>query len=212
MLRFQNYPDKIFMAILTESMEMVIDQIRELLAVHRKSEAGSNILEILMPNAAGVFVPESALKTLKRLLHCHKGPGFYYLNDYHYLLLYDTLENFCILHNDMVRNAPNEYEKNKASRIAGVHIEKINFDHLIGMYFHDIDFLFDADTVINLDLDKRKMLGMHEETFGISQGLAPHPEELRIRMMNEEISELRITSQFWGPDSKVYPDLNVADG
>ncbi len=179
MLRFQNYPDRIFMAILTESMEIVIDQIRELLAVHRKNEVGTGTFESLMPNAASVFVAETALNTLKRMLHCHKGPGLYYLNDYHYLLLYDTLEHFCIFHNDMVRTAPNEFEKNKNTRIAGVHIEKINFDDLIDIYFFDIDFLMGQNVVMNLGLDMRKGLGIQDETFAISQGLAPHPEELK---------------------------------
>ncbi len=211
MLRFQNHPDNIFMAILTGSMEIMIDQIRESLAVHRKNDAGAAPLEFLMPNAAGVFVPETALTTLKKMLRYHAGPGLYYLNDYHYLLLYDTLDFFCTIHNDMVRIASNVREKNKASRIAGVHVEKINFDNLIAMYFYDTDFLLDANTMINLGLDKRKVLGVHEETFGISQGLAPHPEELRFRLVKEEIPELRVTSQFWGFNSKVYPDLSAVE-
>ena len=197
------------MAILTDSMEMMIDQIRELLAVNRKRAVGSGPLESLMPNAGRSFNSETALKTLKKMLQCHKGPGFYHLNNYHYLLLYDTLESFCEIHNDLVRTAPNDREKNKASRIAGVHVERISFDDLTAMYFYDTDFLLDADTVINLGLDKRKLLGIHEETFGISQGLAPHPEELRIRKGKEEIPELRVTSRFWGPDSRVYPDLKT---
>lgn len=38
MLRFQTPPDKILMVILTENIEMMIDQIRETLSVHRKKE------------------------------------------------------------------------------------------------------------------------------------------------------------------------------
>jgi len=111
----------------------------------------------------------------------------------------------------MVRTAPNTREKKKASRIAGVHIEKIKFDDLIAMYFYDTDFLFDADTVLQLGVDKRNVLGMHNETFGISQGLAPHTEELSIRLMDKEKSELIVQSQFWGSGSKVYPDLNAKE-
>ena len=211
MLRFQNYPDKIFMAILTAGMEMMIDQIRELLAVHRKNEEGAITLASLMPNAAGVFVPETALKTLKKMLQCHTGPGLYYLNDYHYLLLYDTLESFCNLHNDMVRIAPNAREKNRASRIAGVHIEKINFDDLVDIYYFDIDFLMDKDVVMNLGLDMRKGLGIQDETFAISQELAPHPDELAVRSETNITPVLMIQSRFWGPSSRVYPDIKLPD-
>lgn len=160
-----------------------------------------------MANAGRVFNPETALKTLKRMLHCHKGPGLYNLNDYHYLLLYDSLEYFCNIHNDMVRTAPNAREKKKASRIAGVHIERIDFDDLIGIYFFDIDFLMDEDVVMNLRLEQRKGMGIHNEAFAISQGLAPHPEELKIREEKDEKPVLSIQSRFWGPSSRVYPDL-----
>ncbi len=211
MLRFQNCPDNIFMAILTASMEMMIDQIREILAVHRKNEVGAVPLEFLMPDAAGVFMPETAMTTLKKMLQYHTGPGLYYLNDYHYLLLYDTLDYFCTIHNDMVRTAPNEREKKKASRIAGVHIEKINFDDLIDIYYFDIDFLMDKDVVMNLGHDMRKGLGIQDETFAISQELAPHPEELKIRDKEDEPSVLLVQSIFWGPSSRVYPDMDIPD-
>jgi len=113
------------MAILTNSMEVMIDQIRELQAVNQKREVGAGTLESLMPNAGRVFNSETSLKTLKTMLHCHKGPAVYRLNDYHYLLLYDTLEYFCDTRNEMLRTAPNAREKNKASRIAGVHTENL---------------------------------------------------------------------------------------
>jgi hypothetical protein len=211
MLKFQTPPDKIFMAILTGSMEIMIDQIRELQAVHRKKEIGAGALESLMAHATRVFVPETALKTLKNMLHCHAGPGLYRLNDYHYLLLYDTLEYFCDIHNDMVLTAPNAREKKKASRIAGVHIERIDFDDLIDIYFFDTDFLIDEDVVMNLGLERRKGLGIHDETFGISQGLTPHPEELKIREEKDEKPVLNIQTRYWGPFSRVYPDLEEAD-
>jgi hypothetical protein len=120
MLRFQTPPDKIFMAILTESMEMMIDQMRETLSVHREKEVDTVSLESLMPNASRVFAPETALKILKRMLHCHKGPGFYRLNDYHFLLLYDVLGYFCDIHNDMVHTTPHAEEKIRCSTSASI--------------------------------------------------------------------------------------------
>jgi hypothetical protein len=206
MLKFHTPPDKIFMAILTESMDLMINQIRELLAVHRKNDAEACDLTSLMPNAGRVFVPETALKTLKKMLHCHAGPGLYQLNDYHYLLLYDTLKDFCDVHNDMVDSASNEHEKQRVSKVGAFHIERLGFDDLIDIYFYNTHFLINEDTMMNLNGDKKQELGMHEETFGISQGMSPHPEELKIRD-EEENPVLRVESRFWRSSSKVYPDF-----
>ena len=42
---------------------------------------------------------------------CNKNQKLYYLNDYHYLLLYDTLQDFCVLQNDFVQEAKTKKEK-----------------------------------------------------------------------------------------------------
>jgi hypothetical protein len=206
MLRFQTTPDKIFMAILTESMEMMIDRIGETLAVHRKEEVGSFVLESLIPNAARVFAAETALKTLKHMLHCHKGPRLYRLNDYHFLLLYDTLEYFCDVHNDRVHSAPNEHDKERTSRVGAFHVEEIRFEGLIDIYFYGTDFLMDEGAAIDLNPEEDHGSGIYDEAFSIAQGLAPHPEELKFREIKEEIPELSITSRFWRHGSRVYPD------
>jgi hypothetical protein len=208
MLRFETPPDKIFTAILEESMSLMIDRIREIKAA--KEDAG-NELEDLMPTAGKVFGPATALKTLKRMLACHKRPGLYRLNDYHYLLLYDTLQYFCEIHNDMVKVACSMSEKQRTSRVGAFYIERINFDDLIGIYFYDTDFLMEGDTVMGLGLERRKALGLHDETFGISQGMAPHPEELKLKMQDNEKPVLIIQSRYWGPSSRVYPDLGLAE-
>jgi hypothetical protein len=207
MLKFQTPPDKIFMAILTGSMEMMIDQIREILAVHRKKEVGAGPLESVMPNAARVFVPETALKTLKNMLHCHAGPGLYRLNAYQNLLLHDTLGYFCNAHNGRVASARSENEKQRVSRVGAFHIERIGFDDLIDIYFYNTHFFLDEDTVMNLDVEERKELGIHDEVFSLVQGLAPHPEELIFRKETDEHPVLRMESQFWRPLSRKYPDF-----
>jgi len=208
MLRFQTPPDRIFTAILGKSMNLMIDQIKEIKSV--KEDAG-NELEYILPSAGKVFGPATAIKTLKRMLACHKRPGLYRLNDYHYLLLYDTLQHFCEIHNDMVKDARSISEKKRMSRVGAFYIERIDFDDLIDIYFYDIDFLMDGDTLMGLGLERREELGLNDETFGISQGLSPHPEELKIKVQNNERPVLIIQSRFWGPGSRVYPDLKVRE-
>ncbi|GBD97877.1 MAG TPA: hypothetical protein ENG83_00015 [Nitrospirae bacterium] len=211
MLRFQTPPDKIFTAILEISINLIIDRIKEIKSAGQDKEEEENEFKSLLPFAGKVFNCETALKTLRRMLVCHRRPGLYSLNDYHYLMLYDILQYFCEIHNDMVRTAPNAREKKRASKAGAFYIEKINFADLIGIYFYDIDFLLDADTMINLGIEKRKELGIQDETFGISQGLSPHPEELRIRAHKNEKPILIMRSRYWSPDSMVYPDMEVAE-
>jgi len=206
MLRFRNHPDRVFMAVLTESMEMMIIRIREILAVHRKAETDGEGLLSLMPNASRVFAPEIALKTLKHVLHCHRGPGLYRLNDYHWLLLYDVLEYFCRVHNESVSTAPNDFEKERMSKTGGFHIEEIRCDGLIDIYFYNTDFLADEEAAAD-DPKEGVASDLHDEAFSISQGLAPHPDELKLKEIRQEVPELDIESRFWRTGSRVYPDL-----
>ena len=209
MLRFQTAPDRIFMAILQESLELMIDQIRTIKMIRHREEEREYELSALLSNVGKVFNYVTALKTLKRMLVCHRRPGLYNLNDYHYLLLYDTLLNFCEIHNDMVRVSSSAGAKKREAKVGAFYIEKIDFDLLIGVYFYDTDFLLDAETVIKLGIEKRIELGIQDETFGISQGLAPHPEELKITVNKNEKPFLATQSRYWGKSSSVYPDLEV---
>jgi hypothetical protein len=111
----------------------------------------------------------------------------------------------------MVKNTPDRNEKKKTSLIGAFYIEEIIFDDLIDIYFYDTDFLLNTDTVINLGFDNRKALGLNDETFGISQGLSPHPEELKIKLQKNEKSVQSIRSRFWRPGSRVYPDMDLTE-
>ncbi len=211
MLKFQTYPDKIFGSILEKSMSLMIDLLRDLEENSLDTGMSSDNLENLLPNACRVFNAETATNVLNKILVCHRDKLFYKLNDYHNLLLNDTLQNFCDIHNDMVLTAANHQDKEETSMIGETHVERINFDDLIAMFFFDTDFLLDTETVINLGLDKRQILGIHGETFGISQGLAPHPEELEIKPDDNDEDEMTEHSKFWSETSKEYPDMKASD-
>lgn len=211
MLKLQVPPDRIFMSILEYALTLIIDEIRTVISTAKKAGDVHQMFENLMPLAGKVFSAETALNTLKRMHACHKRPGLYSMNDYHFLLLYDTLQHFCEIHNDMVRLADTDREKDKASKIGAYHIERIEFDDVVGIYFFDTDFLLDSDTILELGLDRRKALGINDEAFGISQGLAPHPEELKIKVLKNEKAVLTIRSDYFGASSRVYPDLEGAE-
>jgi len=211
MLRFQTAPDRVFTEILTEGIEMMISEITDLLEYAEDEKEEKEELKWLLPNASKVFNTKTALNTLEQMLICHKKPEVYYLNDYHYLLLYDTLENFCIIKNDLVKDAKTNKDKREISKIGSFYIEELDFDGIIDIYFFDVDFLIDADTIMELGLEGREQLNINKETFALTQGLAPHPEELMIKELKQEKAAIREPSILFGTKSKVYPDYDYLD-
>ncbi len=211
MLKFQTNPDVVFMAILSDSMSLMVDQLREVEEELLMPGLKRDDLQIILPNACRVFNAGTAIHTLRQMLNCHREKLLYCMNDYHFLILYDTLQNFCDIHNDFVRTADDVREKEELSMLGGIQIERINFDDLIDIYFFDIDFLLDTKTVTGLGLDGRKMLGIRDEAFGISHGLTPHSEELALIADEYERYDPAEQDQLWSESSKVYPDTKASD-
>ncbi len=52
--------------------------------------------------------------------------------------------------------------------------------------FWDIDFLIEGELIAALTPEQRQSMGMNPETFGLSQGMASHPDELKIGLFEEE--------------------------
>ena len=61
MLRFQSHPDKVFTAILKESIELMIDEINDTVSFANSEEEVSENLNPLLPNASKVFDEEGAV-------------------------------------------------------------------------------------------------------------------------------------------------------
>jgi hypothetical protein len=143
------------------------------------------------------------------MLVCHKNSKLYYLSDYHYLLLYDTLRDFCDLQNDFVREAKTKKEKRERSQTGRFHIDELDFDGIIETYFFDTDFLGSPDTMFALGLEGRKQFRFNKEVFAITQGLAPHPEELAFKIHKGDQAITKGSPLLFSPKSKVYPDFNI---
>ena len=206
MLRFQETPDRIFIEILKVSMEIVIDEITDLLDYSENAKEAKHELGGILPLAARVFSPQVALKTLRDMLEKLFQPELYYLNDYHYLLIYDVLQLYSGHHNDLVRRSGTKSERNSAAKIGPFHIDEIDFDRLEAVYFYDTDFLFDPEMMLSLGEEERKDMAFNPETFAITQGLAPHPEELVLKEVADETYEVPEISEHFGPGSRCYPD------
>jgi hypothetical protein len=67
----------------------------------------------------------------------------------------------------------------------------IDFDRLIARFFWDTDALESAAVYEYLDPREKRRLGANSETFGVIQGLAPHPDALLLEVCSggEETAE-----------------------
>jgi hypothetical protein len=212
MLRFQSHPDKVFTAILKDGIGLMMDEIHDAVSFANSKEEVSENLKPLLPNAGKVFNPETAFNTLREMLVCLQRPELYYLNDYHYLLIYDMLSNVCDLHNAAVRDTETQEDRIEISQIGDYYIEELLFDEMIDLFFYDTDFLFDSEDMLKLGLEGRNEIAVNKETFAITQGLAPHPEELKIKVHKGEKAIVLDSSPYFGSKSKVYPDFNYKKG
>lgn len=95
--------------------------------------------------------------------------------DYHWLLLYEVLEVYSEGFNDMPHGRLCE-------RFG---IEHIDFHLLIEMFFWDNDFL--GEEIPDLALETRQRLDISPETFGLTVGMKPHPEELALKVCEAEM-------------------------
>jgi hypothetical protein len=148
------------------------------------------------PLAAACFTPELARETLVDLVAKLRLPETYVPTEYHWLLMYECLKTLIEVLNDAplpslvtqlttlatAQDALYLSLPARGQRDAGFHID---FDALVDTYFWDTDFLLDGETVIQLDADAKASLGFSPSVFGVTQGLAPHPDELVLRRAEE---------------------------
>lgn len=170
MLRFQYPPDVVFSAILHDALEEMQDRLTDL----NKGDDAEEAWRACYPSASTVFSLPLATETIQRLREASKDPGLYQITDYHWLLIYDCLLTYCDVHNHFVE------ESGGPIPVGPYRIGEIEFDALLDLYFWDTDFLFGGTEVAGLGPERREMLGVSAEVFGIAQGLTPHPEELKI--------------------------------
>ena len=206
MLRFANAPDAVFQAILRDGLDHVIDIISDIRSESGPDEAQSREDFIACFPASGrVFPPRLAGETLRDLLRCLDRPEIYYLNDYHYLLLYDMLHFLAEVHNDGVALSRSKNDKREMAFVDPFYIERIDFDGIVELYFFDIDFLTPPEAMFMMPSWFKQTY--NPEAFALSQGLLPHPEELALNIDTLEDPLLyKVTPpRYFGPKSKVYP-------
>jgi hypothetical protein len=185
---------------------MAIDQIESTITSYADVKEAAKVFKNMYPYAGKIYIPRRALEVLRDMLECQNRAETYFLNNYHYLLLYDVLEWLCDFHNDQIAGAKGKSKRN-LSKIGEFYIREIDFDSIISVYFFDTDFLMNQELMLRLGTDGRQYLGMNDETFSITTGLSPHPEELGLKIYTgDDATRVSEESDLFGPKSRRYPD------
>jgi hypothetical protein len=196
MILFARKPDAVFTVILDEALADALAHLQTIVSTQED-------MEFHFPEASRCFTPAIAKDTIKQLLSISKEPIPYRITDYHYLLLYDCLKNYC----EIVNVLP-ELEPGSFSEIGPLKLREIDFEKLISVFFWDTDFLASRRVMEGLGKGWRDEMGMNDEAFAIAQGWAPHSEDLRVEPADE--SGWDDDEELFRPGSIRYPDPHQA--
>ena len=197
MIYFTRKPDPIFSRILHEALEEASDDIREVIA--RGDKEG---WEMDYPCCSRCFTAEAAAAVVKQLLGINKEPDPYRITDYHYLLLFDCLRNYCDQFNMVA-----EEEPEGVLAVGEYKLREIDFEGLIEMFFWDTDFVYSHELIEGIGEKLRKEMGMTDEVFGIAEGWEPHGEELRVERLDRVGWDETDFDELFRVGSIRYPDL-----
>jgi hypothetical protein len=189
MLRFQTPLTVAAREVIVYCLAVAADEIVD---VYEDHEAWATAY----PLSSACFTRELARRVLLELLDKLDAPELYMPTDYHWLLMYECLKEQIALFNDgpvppvvqrlriLASDQDTAYlHLPKRSRgMAGVWI---GFDEFIDVYFWGTDFLTDSGLLDHLAPEAKQQLGFSGEVFGVTHGLAPHPDELTLKPWQE---------------------------
>lgn len=200
MLRFAENPDVIFTQILDRAFDHAID----LMIRRHIEEPDPGQWKDEFPRASRVFSPEAALATVKELQKYNKDEsGLWELNDYHYCLIYEILEDFCTVENESAR----DFDRPIAI-IGETKIWEVDFEAITEIYFPDTDFLMPRDRMEGLGEEEKKQFGYRPETFSIAMGFKPHPDELIVKLWEKGNFTPRLPADsLYSKSTGKYPEL-----
>jgi hypothetical protein len=131
MLYFLHKPDAVFVAILYAALESECESIKGF-----PDDDIPDLWEGCYPESSRYFTSDAGFNVLTELYCAIRDPTVYRPTDYHWLLLYEALQNYCVIHNDLAPTAPTGWRP-----VGKFKLREIDFDALVGLYFWDTDFL-----------------------------------------------------------------------
>jgi len=134
MIYFQTKPDGVFEAILQEAL------VSESVEVKLLADDGAiESWEGLYPESSRRFTPYSAVRMMHQMLSVCRDPMVYRLPDDYWLVLYESIRNFCLSHNDLLDD-----QGNGVRLIGKYQIGFVDDDAIVNIYFWDTDFLIQS--------------------------------------------------------------------
>ena len=131
MIYFQTKPDAVFEAILKEAFASEASEIQLL-----SDDGAIDSWEGLYPETSRRLCPYGAVRVLAQLSAAMNDSHVYGLTELHWLVLYETLKNFCATHNDLL----DDFDQ-RARPVGDYHIGEVDGAALVNIYFWDTDFL-----------------------------------------------------------------------
>ena len=142
MLYFAHKPDAVFIAILHAALESECESIKAFL------DKDLDLWEGCYPESSRYFTADTCFDILTQLYCAMRDPIVYRPADYHWLLLYEVLQNYCVIHNDLAPSAPKGWRP-----VGKFKLREIDFDALVDLYFWDTDFLLAPIQGCNTDTE-----------------------------------------------------------
>lgn len=198
MLYFRNKPDSVFLAIFHQALESELQGIRGI-----SSKKNFDDWEAGYGNVCQHFTPYSALITIEHLLVSSRKDRVYRPGNYHWLLIYECLKNFCTLHDDLTSQ-----ERFNGVTIGEFRFHEIDFQGIVDLYFWDTDFLFlpeqESMPQVCGNLPNFDTLCQ----VSLTTDLQPHPRHLQLVPVEEPMWGLPQPQEFYEKYSYCYPDFH----
>ncbi len=193
MIYFQTKPDAVFEAILKEAFASEASEIQLL-----SDDGAIDSWEGLYPETSRRLCPYEAVRVLTQLSAAVNDSHVYRLTDLHWLVLYETLKNFCATHNDLLDDC------DQGTRSVGAYnLGEVDGEALINIYFWDTDVLLH---------ERGKTWGdLHAEHHPQRKAPGVHPfEQETILSALEPVDEpgwiVRDPHEYFRAGSTRYPD------
>ena len=132
MIYFQTKPDAAFESILQEALLSEMTEVKIL-----ADDGAIDSWEGLYPQTSEVFGPYTAIRVMAQLLAAIRDVSVHRLTDMHWLVLYECLQNFCVMHNELL-----EDDLHALRSIGAFRMGQVDGEAVVAIYFWDTDFLF----------------------------------------------------------------------
>lgn len=200
MLGFADKPDEIFTRIITDGLDLVIDQIGMDIEFKEKDGFAFTYFGQKLVNSFGGAhdgVP-LILNELKKLRQAHLSSDIYMPSDLHFKLLDRILRTYCDLYNDGFYR-----DEECALKCKGEVIQKLLYNDIFGIFFWDKDFDFNEETASALFHNKQLRdcidSSISIQALNTSLGIPVDFSDLKLERLEEEPqwSDPEDYSDFW---------------